>query len=888
MEVVVTHNNMDFDSLGSQLAVTKLFPAARMVLGAPLYGNVRNFLALYRSSLPIVQMKYVDCAKLNRIYVVDCQNADRLDGACRDLLLSDDKKVPYLVFDHHGIDPDGLAEGADAGSIIEPVGAATTLLVELIKKQKIKLTAFEATVMALGIYEDTGCLTYKGTTERDCLAVAYLLKSGADLLHVNEYIHPKLGDEHARLLQEMIKTCRTVTLEGVRIVVGTARMNDFLPELAGLTRKLMEIESAGAAFTAVYMRDRIHVVGRSDTPSVDVRPVVRLFGGDGHHGAGSAVVKSEDLEDVAARILGCLEGAVSPEKTAFEIMSSPVRTVPPTVSMDEASRIMIRYGQDGLVVTDEGNVVGVVSRRDIDQATHHRLGHAPVNGFMSRPVISIEPRTPLSKIQEIMVKEDIGRLPVLEADGKLVGLVSRHDVLRILYGPKVASKSAGLGLEEVDWHPPGSSKRATAAADLANKVKTTSPSTLWLCELIGETAARLGMTGYLVGGCVRDLLLEKANFDLDFVIEGSAIELGDELAKAYPGRLKVVARHERFQTATLEFYCEEKREVDLSTARTEFYEYPAALPTVEPSRLEQDLLRRDFTINALAVCLNPGRFGQLVDYFGGLNDIKDRVVRILHPFSFIEDPTRIMRAARFASRLGFELEPKTKEQARRAIAMGIFDDLGGTRIRTELKLILTSPHRVTALDLLGDLGGKLRYLDAELEYGLPVRSLLRRAERLLEHYPVEDAWLVHLGLLISGLPKKRLENTLDRLQLQVDHKQKILSGLRLPEQIGEPDVEPKRSQIYRLFHGQSGESMAIAACLARPGSLTRRMIKLYLEQLGDVSIELTGADLLKLGYSQGPQLGRLLDQLLDARIDGKVKTRDDELAFVSANGEMVR
>ncbi|MCC6981244.1 MAG: CCA tRNA nucleotidyltransferase, partial [Candidatus Melainabacteria bacterium] len=305
-------------------------------------------------------------------------------------------------------------------------------------------------------------------------------------------------------------------------------------------------------------------------------------------------------------------------------------------------------------------------------------------------------------------------------------------------------------------------------------------------------------------------------------------------------------------------------------------------------RLEQDLLRRDFTINALAVCLNPGRFGQLVDYFGGLNDIKDRVVRILHPFSFIEDPTRIMRAARFASRLGFELEPKTKEQARRAIAMGIFDDLGGTRIRTELKLILTSPHRVTALDLLGDLGGKLRYLDAELEYGLPVRSLLRRAERLLEHYPVEDAWLVHLGLLISGLPKKRLENTLDRLQLQVDHKQKILSGLRLPEQIGEPDVEPKRSQIYRLFHGQSGESMAIAACLARPGSLTRRMIKLYLEQLGDVSIELTGADLLKLGYSQGPQLGRLLDQLLDARIDGKVKTRDDELAFVSANGEMVR
>ncbi|MBA3994609.1 MAG: hypothetical protein C0469_13875, partial [Cyanobacteria bacterium DS2.3.42] len=878
MEVVVTHNNMDFDSLGAQLAVTKLYPAARIVLGTPVFGNVRTFLALYRSSLPIVQMKYVDRNRLTRIHVVDCQNAERLDAGCRELLLSDDRKIPYLVFDHHGIDPKGLAEAAEPDSIIEPVGAATTLLVELIKKQKIKLTAFEATVMALGIYEDTGCLTYKGTTERDCLAVAHLLKCGADLHHVNEYIHPKLGDEHAQLLQEMVKTCRTLTLEGVRIVVATARMEDFLPELAGLTRKLMEIESAGAAFTAVYMRDRVHLVGRSDTGSVDVRPVVRLFGGDGHHGAGSAVVKTEDLDDVAARIISCLEASVSPEKTASEIMTSPVRTVPPTVSMDEASRIMIRYGQDGLVVTDEGKVVGVVSRRDIDQATHHRLGHAPVNGFMSRPVLTIQPRTPLSKIQETMVKEDIGRLPVLDEDDKLVGLVSRHDVLRILYGPKVGSKSsggAGMAVDEAEWAPAGTSKRATVSADLGNKLKTTAASTLWLCELIGVTAGRLGMTGYLVGGCVRDLLLEKENFDLDFVIEGSAIELGEELANAYPGRLRVVARHERFQTATLEFFCEEKREVDLSTARTEFYEYPAALPTVEPSKLEQDLLRRDFTINALAVCLNPGRFGQLVDYFGGLQDLKDRVLRILHPFSFIEDPTRIMRAARFAARLGFHLESKSKEQARRAIAMGIFDNLGGSRIRTELKLILASPHRVDALDLLGDLGGRLRYLDAELEYGLPVRSLLRRAERLLEHYPVEDTWLVHLGLLISALPKQRLENTLERLQLQVDQKQKILSGLRLPDQIGTPEIEPKRSETYRLFHGQPKESLAIAACLARPGSLTRRMIKLYLEQLGDIAIELTGADLLKLGFSQGPELGRVLDALLDARIDGKVRTREE-------------
>lgn len=884
MEIVVTHNNMDFDSLGAQLAVTKLYPAARMVLGYPLFGNVKTFMALYRSSFPLVQIKYIDLERISHVYVVDCQNADRLDQTASALISGPKRKVTFSVFDHHENDPGGLGQSAESNSLIESVGAATTLLVEQIKKQRIKLTPFEATVMMLGIYEDTGCLSYTGTTERDCLAAAFLLKSGADLSHVNEYIHPKLGDEHAHLLQELVKSCQSLTLEGVRIVVSTARIQTFLPELAGLTRKLMEIESASAAFTAVFMRDRIHIVGRSDTPSVDVRPVVRLFGGDGHHGAGSAVAKSDDLDSLSKRIFDLLQETVSREKTAAEIMMSPVKTVGPTVSMDEASRIMIRHGQDGLVITDSGKVVGVISRRDIDQATHHRLGHAPVCGFMSHPVLSINPQTPLSKIQELMVNQDIGRLPVLDDNATLVGLVSRADVLRVLYGPKLMAK--GTSVDESDWS--ASARRQPVAIDMKERVKTVAPSTLWLCELIGLTAAQLGMTAYAVGGCVRDLILSKPILDLDFVIEGSAIELADALEREFPGRLKVVARHARFQTATLEFFAEEKYEVDLSTARTEFYEYPAALPTVEPSKLEHDLLRRDFTINSLAVCLNPGRFGSLIDYFGGMQDIKDQLLRVLHPFSFIEDPTRIIRAARFAARLGFTLEPKSKEQAKRAIAMGIFDNLGGVRIRAELRLILASPHRVTALDLLGELGGKLRYLDAELEYGLPVRSLIRRAERLLELYPVEEPWLVHLGLLISGLPESRLENALDRLQLAVDQKQKIVNGLSLPRKIGEPGSEPSRSAVYRLFNGQASESLAIAACLAPPGSLTRRMIKLFIEQLEDISVELTGADLLKLGLPQGPSVGRILDALMDARLDGSINTKAEELAFVRSFPEVVR
>ncbi|HEY9785454.1 MAG TPA: CBS domain-containing protein, partial [Candidatus Obscuribacterales bacterium] len=593
-------------------------------------------------------------------------------------------------------------------------------------------------------------------------------------------------------------------------------------------------------------------------------------------GAGSAVVKVKDPQNVIERVEELLRSSIRPEKTARQIMTSPVRTVRPTVSMDEASRIMIRHGQDGLVVTEDHNVVGIVSRRDIDQATHHKLGHAPVQGFMSKPVITIGPDATLSEIQHLMVTEDIGRLPVLDEENRLVGLVSRQNVLRTLYGSADGADFLMGGGEGEKW----GTARSGAQINLREKLDSLNPSTVWLCQLLGTMAGEINMSAYAVGGFVRDLLLGIANFDLDFVIEGSAIELAEALHRAFPSRLRVKKRHERFQTAALEFYAETVREVDLSTARTEFYEYPAALPTVEPSELEHDLVRRDFTINALAVCLNPGQYGKLIDFFGGLADIKSRLIRILHPFSFIEDPTRIIRAARFASRLGFELEPKTKEQARRAIAMGIFDDLGGTRIRDELRLILESSHRIKALDLLADIGGRLRYLDAELEYGLPVRSMIRRAERLLEHYSVGEPWIVHLGLLLSRLSEERLPNVLNRLLLPNEQKDYITHGLDIPKRLKEIGGELKRSEIYSLFHGRARESLAIAACLAPPGSPLRRMLKLYLEELADVQVELSGNDLKALGFSEGPAIGEALELLRKARLDGSAKSRADELKLI--------
>ncbi len=270
-----------------------------------------------------------------------------------------------------------------------------------------------------------------------------------------------------------------------------------------------------------------------------------------------------------------------------------------------------------------------------------------------------------------------------------------------------------------------------------------------------------------------------------------------------------------------------------------------------PSKLEQDLFRRDFTINALAVCINPDGFGELTDLFNGMEDLNAHLIRVLHQFSFIEDPTRIIRAARFASRLRFSLEKSTAEQAKRAISMGIFDNLAGIRMKTELQLVLQSKHRLTGLDILAKLGAKLRYLDEALEYGAQERKLIRLAEQLLDRFPVEEPWLVYLALLLSRLSSERLQNVLLRLQLINEDRNIVTRGLNILPSLASADKHLKRSEIYQLLHGTPISSLAIAACQAKPGSSVRRMIKIYFEELKDVTTKLSGKDLRQMGFAEG-------------------------------------
>ena len=391
---------------------------------------------------------------------------------------------------------------------------------------------------------------------------------------------------------------------------------------------------------------------------------------------------------------------------------------------------------------------------------------------------------------------------------------------------------------------------------------------LKLVKDAGEKASELGQEIYLVGGAMRDLFLGRANFDLDLVVEGDAIKLSQELARDSQAKLTV---HTRFGTAKLS--CTDFS-LDLATARRETYSQPGALPTVEPGSLTDDLRRRDFSINAMAVCLAPQRFGELVDMCNGKDDLDNQLIRVLHPNSFIDDATRILRGLRYEQRLGFRLEPETAELLRRDARM--LDTMSGDRIRHELELILKEhqPERVLRrADELGVLGK----LHLSLKGNGWLRERFDQARRL--HKRTSPSPL-YLCLLIYNLTNKENEQFLSRLNFPKSLALAMRHTLQLKAQLhslASPQLKP--SDIYRSLHGYTTQSIQ-ANALASESPAVSRHLQLYLAKLRYVKPMLNGEDLQRMGVPSGPQLGKILEALHEARLNGEVRTREEEEKLV--------
>ena len=393
---------------------------------------------------------------------------------------------------------------------------------------------------------------------------------------------------------------------------------------------------------------------------------------------------------------------------------------------------------------------------------------------------------------------------------------------------------------------------------------TFGPQDLDLLRQLGSAADDAGVELYLVGGSVRDALLGRPLVDLDLVSEAAADHVARVLVSSLGGHARA---RSQFGTIKLELA---GRAADLATARSERYIQPGALPQVRPGSLEQDLRRRDFSINAMAVSLRPSRWGELADPMGGRKDLERKVVRALHKESFRDDATRILRAARYAERLGFRLQRRTLDWMWRDLSY--LDAISPARLRRELERMLREERAARCL-LRAHRMGALGAIHSSLGRR-EVAQALRKAGREA-HEP-----LALLGLLTYSGDALAAEAVARRVGLTV-RQRRVLRDVQLLKDLGQELARPSLSPHRVVAHVGSAEPAAVqaAATLAASGR-ARGRLRRYLERWRGIRPWLRGADLLGLGVPSGPAVGQLLRELRDQRLDGRIRSRRGEVAFV--------
>nr|MBN1228333.1 CBS domain-containing protein [Anaerolineae bacterium] len=865
MDVIVTHDNADFDAIAAQLAAHKLMPEALPLLSNRLNRNVRHFITLYLDALPYITTKELPKTEIDRLIVVDTQTIQTIRGA--------NDNTDIHIIDHH--DP---REAPDPSwhIALENTGATTTILVEQVREQQIPLSPIEATTMLLGIYEDTGALTYRSTTPRDAYASAWLLERGALLDVVQEFLHYDLGDDQLALFEALQENARTYTIEGHPVVIATASAPDLVEEIATLAHRLRDLLDPEAVFLLVDLGHHIQMVARSTSDSLDVGQITEQFGGGGHNRAAAAIIRDITLAEAKERLLRILTDSLQPALTVADLMSQGVQTLSPETRARDAAKQMQKYGHEGFPVVEDNQVIGLLTRRAVDRAIGHGLDGVRINQIMEAGSVSVRPSDSIHVLQDAMMQSGWGQIPVIDQNSTILGVVTRTDLIKQMGHTKPLQPMPDIVSEILDKHLP--------------------PVLTALIREMGRVAHDWGYALYMVGGGVRDLLLKQQTTDIDIVVEGDAVTLAQALSARFGGETRT---HAQFSTgkwllsdAVWQCIAEEleispaniassnlPEHIDFATSRTEFYDAPTVLPEVERSSIKLDLHRRDFTINSLAFRLDPDNFGRLLDFYSGMADLKAGSIRVLHSLSFVDDPTRILRAARFEQRLGFTIEPRTAELI--ADAIPLLNRVSSERIKHELESILAEQYPERVFCRLDQLGA-LQAIHPELTCREWVFSAFR-ALRYAVHHPVWsgipddfDPELPYFALLTLNLSLPALHELCRRIRVRQTTVDMLDCVHNLYNQLDALEHPLRPSELDAFFNRASDETL-LTLWAAAANAMIRDQIVEYASRLRHISPIATGNRLKELGLQPGPVFGAILKLLRAAWLDGEItSTREEE------------
>lgn len=851
MHIILTHEQADFDAIASLLGAYLIHEHAVPVLPRKMNRNVRAFMTLYGNELPFVEARDLSGEPIEMVTLVDTQSMVSVKG------MTDDTQVH--VIDHHP-PREKLPENWSLTQV--DTGATSTLLLEALREQTDgMLSLVQATLFLLGIYEDTGSLTYARTTPRDLRAAAFLIEQGASLEIANSFLNHPLSPNQKALYQHFQENFQDLNVHNHSVVIATGDAREMDEELSTLAHKLRDLLDPDALFLLVQTRGGVQLIARSTTDNIDVAEIAAHFGGGGHDRAAAGLIRSRSLESVHTELVEILPDFVRPAITVGQIMSSGPQLISPDTPVEEVDQRMRRYGYEGYPVIRDSQVIGLVTRRAVDRAISHHL-NMPASSLMDAGSYTVQPGDSLDKLQRVMTDSGWGQIPVKDPrSGKIVGIVTRTDLLKTLAPQSTAHRRENL----------------------AGRLESMLPAPhLELLHKVANTAYEQQAAVFTVGGFVRDLILGRPSLDYDFVVEGDAIVLAHTLARRYGGR---VTAHTRFGTAKWRLPGTLPLEsIDLITARTEFYTHPTALPTIERGSIKLDLHRRDFTINTLALRLDGSHFGDLHDYWGGLNDLRNGRVRVLHSLSFIDDPTRMLRAVRFEQRFAFKIEDRTLELLNEA--RGLLAKVSGDRIRHELDHILSEPQatrmiaRLKELDLLAVIHPVLTWDE----------WLQSRMEGVEEKQP-DTIWGLE-GWNSDSDSKRDLLYAFWLLRLDPDDVQSVVERLKMPTRLREMLVAA--AALWRdLPHLAGAEPSQVTTRLdpvppialyavyrATSDIHLRRQLQMYATHWRLLKPVTDGDRLRSLGLPPGPAYRQILERLRAAWVDGEIHSEADETVLL--------
>lgn len=860
MQVVILTEGADLDALSSAYGITLLYDNTYILLPNSISSSVRFVLKRYKHKFKgrLIKLEDIDIKSLKKIFLADTNNIFAVKKRYPELFK---RNLKIEIYDHH---PKKRVFDKNCILHIDSVGAATTLIIEEIQKKEIKIDQKDATILSFGLYEDTGSFTYNMTTERDFYAGAFLVKNGADLNIVRYLIEEKIDEDKIKIIEQLVENIHFLYVKDKKIIITSASYDRYVPDLSAFFHVIKPFEEADAVFAVVNLRGKITIIGRSSTKKIHAGKVLSIFGGGGHYAAASANIKGFTTNEIIKILEEILLKEGYSELTVEKIMSKDIFIAKKDTPIKDIKGKLDDYPL--IIVVDEDQIfAGIVLQKIIKDALKHGLKETPVENFLIDNVIVFSPETSLIEAEEQVIKYSQEYFPVVKK-GYPVGIVSRLQIIKAVHG-SVFETEKDIFISRTKVIP--------KYVDYKKKLERYIPEDI-LKELkfIGKIAKELGFRVYLVGGIVRDIVMKRKNLDIDLIVEGDAIKLVKVYAKKRGIQFSVF---EEFMTANIKISDDIK--LDFATARKESYDYPGAYPKVEKATLKEDLYRRDFTINTLAIEITEDKFGILIDYFQGLRDIKDKAIRVLHQLSFVEDPIRILRALRFAGRFGFKLGKTTEKLLKFAVDQNLLLTAPPGRINLEFQLTFNE-EKVVDIIFLMDKYKVLQQLIPEFILDEKRESIIFRLRDLIISFEMFfefkiDKVSIYLLALMYHLPLEISSEILEKYHFK--------SSIKFFEEYFDKKdifktVPEKNSNLYKKIKFID-KNLLLYFCGTLDVELSDRIIQI-LKKEEERKLIISGEDLKKLGINPSPMYKVILDDVFKKFLDDEIKTKEEAIRYV--------